>query len=200
MNLLLEIHPRRTAGNTHFKVFLRISLSLSLLYFSSVALVLFLLLSIPFDCFNCSTMPTAMSTSTDTPRKRAKSVTFAPPPPQEDDTFRTGVAAILGILVIGGAYTLHYHSYTNGLFDACKDLIQGDTFPGSNEPYRRVFTGIKPFDAYLSNFLPFFAAVSGKDDDSSYLFWIWMIAQFGAQWAMLVMESMREGNNGKTSS
>lgn len=134
--------------------------------------------------------------SADVPRKRAKSVTFAPTPSRENTAFRKRAAAILGLLTVGGVYTLHYHGSTNGLFDAFGDLIQGGTLPGTKEPYRRVFTGIKPFDAYLSYFLPFFTVLADRSDHSANLFWLWMIGQWGIQWTMLVMESLRAGNRG----
>lgn len=137
-----------------------------------------------------------MTMATETPRKRAKSVTFAPTPQEESSSFRDGAAAALGLLAVTGIYTLHYHGYTNGLYDTFKDAIAAENFPGSTEPYRRVYTGIKLIDAYLAIFIPFFAPVSDKSDDSTYLFWIWMIGQCGMHYAMLFLESLRAGNKG----
>lgn len=138
--------------------------------------------------------------ATEAPRKRAKSVTFAPTPQEESPSFRNGAAAALGVLAVAGIYALHYHGHTNGLTDTFRDLIAADNFPGSTEPYRRVYTGIKPVDGYLAIFIPFFASVSDKSDDSTYLFWIWMIGQFGIQYAMLFLESLRAGNKGTSAS
>ena len=78
--------------------------------------------------------------------------------------------------------------------------MQADTFPISNGEFKRVFTGIKPLDTYLTNFTPFFGVLTHAGDDSSYLFWLWMIGQFGVQWALFVMESLREGNKGSLAS
>ncbi|KFY06765.1 hypothetical protein V492_07765 [Pseudogymnoascus sp. VKM F-4246] len=136
-----------------------------------------------------------------TPRKRAKSVTFAPPPPsRENTTFRSRTALILGLLTVSGAYLHFYQSSTNGLFETLGELVQADRFPVSNGEFKRVFTGIKPLDIYLTNFTPFFGALTHAGDDSCYLFWLWMIGQFGIQWALLVMESLREGNKGGVAS
>ncbi|KFY28002.1 hypothetical protein V493_03136 [Pseudogymnoascus sp. VKM F-4281 (FW-2241)] len=136
---------------------------------------------------------------TDTPasRKRAKSVTFATPPPsRENIAFRSRTALILGALTLSGAYLHFYQSANNGLFESLGELVKADTFPVSNGEFKRVFTGIKPLDTYLTHFTPFFGILTHAGDDSSYLFWVWMIGQFGVQWAMFVMESLREGNKG----
>ena len=132
-----------------------------------------------------------------TPRKRAKSVTFAIPPPSRENTaFRTRTAAILGALTLSGLYLHYYQCTNNGFFESLGDLVQADTFPVSNGEFKRVFTGIKPLDTYLTYFTPFFGILTHKGDDSSYLLWLWMIGQLGVQWAMFVMESLREGNRG----
>ncbi|OBT49112.1 hypothetical protein VE00_00198 [Pseudogymnoascus sp. WSF 3629] len=144
-----------------------------------------------------------MSIMTDaaTPRKRAKSVTFATPPPSRENTaFRSRTALVLGALTLSGAYLHFYQSAQNGLFESLGDLVQAETFPVSNGEFKRVFTGIKPLDTYLTNFTPFFGVLTHKGDDSSYLFWLWMIGQFGVQWALFVMESLREGNKGSLAS
>ena len=132
-----------------------------------------------------------------TPRKRAKSVTFATPPPSRENTaFRTRITTILGGITVAGVYLSLYQSKHNGFFDSLVAIYKGDSFPGSNGEYKRVFTGIKPLDVYIQYMNPFWGLITHRGDDSSYLFWLWMIGQFGVQWGILVMESLREGNQG----
>lgn len=90
-------------------------------------------------------------------------------------------------------YALGIHGYTSGLFRLLGEANKSEFLPSGLAPYRHVFTGVKPVDGYLKMFAAFFEPLAGRQDDSSYLFWVWMIPQFGVLWALMMMEHLRGG-------
>lgn len=110
--------------------------------------------------------------------------------------YRTFVA--LAALSVVGIYTITIHSITNGTFGRMGEAKESEFSPSGFDKYRHVFTGFKPFDDYLKSFAPFFEPLGRRIDDSSYLFWVWMIPQFGVLWAVIMMENLRGGPGKET--
>lgn len=58
------------------------------------------------------------------------------------------------------------------------------------------FTWIGPIDKQLRTLVAFFAPVVDPANVEINLFCIFGVGQFGAAWALLMLEGMRRGNNG----
>jgi hypothetical protein len=70
-------------------------------------------------------------------------------------------------------------------------------YPGTKNDLVTIYTGIPPLDRQLAVLVAFFApAVAGTNTALS-LFLFFGFGQFGAFWALMVMESLRKGNQGK---
>lgn len=67
-------------------------------------------------------------------------------------------------------------------------------FPGRDEPLLRYYTGNTRIDSTLTMLVAFFAHTV---DGSVLWFGKFGAGQFGAAWALLVMEGLREGNRGR---
>ena len=104
----------------------------------------------------------------------------------------------LAALTLVGMYTIIGHSITNGFFGRMGEASLSEFSPSGLDKYRHVFTGIKGLDDYLKAFAPFFEPLGRRIDDSSYLFWVWMIPQFGVIWALFQMENLRGGPGKET--
>lgn len=108
---------------------------------------------------------------------------------------RTLTLATLALLVCLAFYAVWYKSL--GLLASMTEFKQQPNLPHSTTPYKKTFTGIGVFDAYLSGFMCFFMPVAERLDDDLYLFWVWMIAQLGAVWGLMMLETVREGHKSK---
>ena len=97
-----------------------------------------------------------------------------------------------------GVYLVGIHSYTSGLFRLLGEANKSEFLPLGKDAYRHVFTHIPAIDSYLEVFTPFFEPLAGRQNDSSYLFWVWMIPQLGVLWALLMMENLRGGPGKET--
>ena len=101
-------------------------------------------------------------------------------------------------LTMAGLYTGPIHGATSGLFRMLGEARQLEFLASGYGTYRHVFTHLPALDAYLSSFGSFFEPLGSRQDDSSYLFWVWMIPQFGILWALLMMENLRGGPGKET--
>ena len=108
---------------------------------------------------------------------------------------RTITLVTLFSLVLLALYAVWYKSL--GLLASMAEFKQQPNLPHSTTPYKKTFTGIGVFDAYLSGFMCFFMPVAERLDDDLYLFWVWMIAQLGAVWGLIMLETVREGHKSK---
>lgn len=70
-------------------------------------------------------------------------------------------------------------------------------WPGTTHPLKRAYTGFKPIDKVLSALNPFFAPVLDGSDPSLSLWGLFMFGQYGASFALAVLESWRYGNKGR---
>jgi hypothetical protein len=70
-------------------------------------------------------------------------------------------------------------------------------FPGTNDLLVKSYTGIEFIDAQLVVLITFFAPFLDVKNVESTLFSLFGFGQFGAAWTLLMMESLRSGNEGK---
>lgn len=78
--------------------------------------------------------------------------------------------------------------------------IRNQTEPkvaGTDEPLLSVYTGIRAIDSQLSILVDFFLPVLDGSSNDMTLYVIDMFGQFGAGWTLLMMESLRKGNQGR---
>jgi len=106
---------------------------------------------------------------------------------------------ILVLLSVWGFWTLWGFPYTNGLLKILSDLhTPGASIPGPTaSPMKQRYTGIKFIDFLLINLVGFFyTATDGNRADVS-LIGLYFGGQVVAAWALITVESLRFGNNGK---
>ena len=88
---------------------------------------------------------------------------------------------------------------SNGTFDILTKLLSHDRkFPGTEDQLLMNYTGLKALDRQLGVLVAFFAPVVDVNNPALNLFALWGLGQFGAIWTLMVMESMRMGNKGKS--
>jgi hypothetical protein len=115
-------------------------------------------------------------------------------------SFRTIVLISLPLLALLGGYETMALGASNGTFDILTQLLSHDhpKFPGTEDRLLMSYTGLKPLDRQLGVLVAFFAPVVDVNNPALNLFAIWGLGQFGAVWTLMVMESMRMGNKGKS--
>jgi len=106
---------------------------------------------------------------------------------------------LCSLIGICGGFVL---ASNNGTFAAFTELRQQEKalFPGTQEPLLSTYIGLPTIDRLLTSLVAFFAHVVDGSDGALMLMAIDGLAQFGAMWTLLVMESMRAGNKGKAAS
>ncbi|QSZ35193.1 hypothetical protein DSL72_008060 [Monilinia vaccinii-corymbosi] len=100
--------------------------------------------------------------------------------------------AIFGTFVIGSC---------NGTFERILRLVRQETpsavFPDAQYLLLKDYTGIKAVDQQLAILMVFFAPVCDGRNSALWLYSIYGMGQLGAAWTLLVMESLRSGNQGR---
>ena len=106
---------------------------------------------------------------------------------------------LLPLLSLLGGYGTFSLARRNGTFDALLELLPRENakFPGTENPLKMGYTGLKAVDRQLTILVAFFAPVVDFKSAEANLFSIWGLGQFGAVWTLMMMESMRTGNKGK---
>jgi hypothetical protein len=103
----------------------------------------------------------------------------------------------LPLLSLLGYYNTFHTLNLNGtgsLLSAIVDSGPSAKLPGTESPLLRSYTHIKPLDEVLTFLVTFFAPiVDGRLDGYAR----WGLGQFGAAWTVIVMEGLRNGNNGR---
>jgi hypothetical protein len=109
---------------------------------------------------------------------------------------------LLPILSIVGFYCLMLQAGANGTFDKITEIVKSEApvFPGSREELITKYSGVKFIDEELAILVTLFAPVVEGANKSLSLFLRFGFGQFGAGWTLLVMESLRKGNQGRAAS
>jgi hypothetical protein len=114
-------------------------------------------------------------------------------------SLRTVVLFLLPQLSLVAFYCLFYLGQENGLFDMVSNVASSKDplYPGTKNKLLTSYTGYSLVDWQLTILVTFFAPlVTGADVPLS-LFMLFGFGQFGAVWALLFMESLRNGNQGR---
>jgi hypothetical protein len=86
----------------------------------------------------------------------------------------------------------------NGTFDIIHDIVaQNGLFPGTRDSLLKFYTGVKPLDSHLSGLVTFFAPVVDLRNGDLTLSGVFGLGQFGAAWALMMLESLRFGNKAR---
>jgi len=107
---------------------------------------------------------------------------------------RTTLLISLPILSFLGFYNTFYTARLNGTGRLLFSVLRSGPsakFPGSDGLLVRYYTGVPQVDQVLTMLVAFFAHTV---DGSLLWFGKFGAGQFGAAWALLVMEGLREGN------
>jgi len=117
-------------------------------------------------------------------------------------SFRPLTLLALPLLGIVGCYMLFGLGWAGGLFQTITDVVNDPAplFPGSKTPLLLRYTGIGAIDALLKNLVPFFAPLVDYRSVPLTMFWIAMIGQFGAGFALFFLEAARLGNRWRAAS
>ena len=115
---------------------------------------------------------------------------------------RSVALLLLPLLSVAAVYCLWIVSTNNGLFKQIGELAEQKQpmFPGSKSTLMLEYTGIAPIDKQMSTLVTFFAPVVQGGNEALNLFSIFGFGQFGGAWTLLVLESLRRGNQGKAAS
>lgn len=109
------------------------------------------------------------------------------------------VKVILLLLSIAGFYGTWVLLMNNGTGEQMAKL--GDHgphwLPGTQEPLRRVYTGVGAVDHQLTVLAVFFWEVVDGGMPNASLHAFHLAGQFGAAWTIVVLEGLRKGNRGK---
>lgn len=107
---------------------------------------------------------------------------------------------LLPLTILSGVYLLHGLGFTpNGVMPHLKQIIESPTgkWPGTSQPHKRSFTGLKPIDEILLNLNPFFAHLVDGGNPSLSIWCLFFAGQYGVAWGLCVLESLRAGNKGR---
>ncbi len=132
--------------------------------------------------------------------KQTKPYFEVPPPPPPSVThevsFRPLTLCILPLLGIVGFYLLYGLGFAGGLFQTITEVINDPDpiFPGTKTPLLVRYTGIGVIDQILKHLVPFFAPIVDYRSVPMTMFWITMIGQIGAGFALFFLEAARRGN------
>jgi hypothetical protein len=108
----------------------------------------------------------------------------------------------LPLLSIAGAFTTLVLARRNGTLDLIISVIAQNAplLPGTDDPLLKSYTGIAGLDAQLAILVTFFAPVVDRSHSNLTLSGGFGLGQFGAAWALLMLESLRFGNKAKVAS
>lgn len=84
-----------------------------------------------------------------------------------------------------------------GLAEAIRAVLEGErpALVGAPAPFKLRYVGLGPVDRLLGTTVAFFSALlDGDVPGETALATTWCLAQFGAGWAVLMLESLRAGN------
>jgi hypothetical protein len=114
-------------------------------------------------------------------------------------TMRGPALLLLPLLSVAAVYCLWIVATKNGLFRQIGELVEQKQpmFPGSKSPLMLEYTGIAAIDRQLSTLVTFFGPVVQGGNEALNLFILFGFGQVGGAWTLLVMESLRRGNDGK---
>lgn len=115
-------------------------------------------------------------------------------------SLRTITILILPLLSLLGFYLTWYLSLKNGLIVQLNSIFAQHPYPylpGTNQPLILNYTGIASIDKQLAFLVAFFAPVAGGDFPDLSAFGRAGLGGFGVAWTLMVMESLRAGNQGK---
>lgn len=87
----------------------------------------------------------------------------------------------------------------HGTLDLITDVVTHNSplLPGTDAPLLTSYTGIRRLDAQLAILVTFFAPVVDRSHSNLTLSGGFGLGQFGAAWALLMLESLRFGNKAK---
>ncbi|KAL2074989.1 hypothetical protein VTL71DRAFT_8769 [Oculimacula yallundae] len=121
------------------------------------------------------------------------------PAPWYHISFRTVVLISLPLFSLLGAFTATVLADANGTFKNIFAIIQSEKpkFPGTDFDLFMQYTGIGWLDRHICFLVMFFAPVVAKKGDALEMLTIFGAGQFGAAWALMLMEGLRKGNKGR---
>lgn len=131
--------------------------------------------------------------------RRRSSSSIIEPSGRQWLSFRVIVLILLPLLSGAAVHCLFNLGFKNGLFNTIGTLVDGEKplWPGSEEYLITKYTGIKAIDNQLTTLDIFFAPISDRRSKALNLFALYGLGQFGAGWTLLVLESLRRGNQGR---
>ncbi|KAK7533943.1 uncharacterized protein J3D65DRAFT_631872 [Phyllosticta citribraziliensis] len=102
-------------------------------------------------------------------------------------------------LVAAAIYGVFVCSFNNGLMpNITAHVMRGDpNVPGADVPLKKYYTGIGPIDQQLVFLQIFFWPITSGSSPRLFLQGIHFVGQTGAFWAVMVLEAMRTGNQGR---
>lgn len=102
-------------------------------------------------------------------------------------------------LVAAAIYGVFVCSFNNGLMpNITAHVMRGDpNVPGVDVPLKKYYTGIGPIDQQLVYLQIFFWPITSGSSPRLFLQGIHFVGQAGAYWAVMVLEAMRTGNQGR---
>jgi hypothetical protein len=109
------------------------------------------------------------------------------------------VLLLLPQLSLAAIYCLFYLGQENGLFGMIRNIALGKDpiYPGTEDKILTRYTGNSLVDQQLTLLVAFFAPIVTGANIPLSLFMLFGFGQFGAVWALLFMESIRKGNQGR---
>jgi hypothetical protein len=101
---------------------------------------------------------------------------------------------LLMLLCCWGVTATLVFSSKNGLFPALSELPKTGLLPGTKEPIRYNYTGLKGLDQHLGSLVCFFWVMITGDSPDVSLHSIDFVGQGTAAWVICVVEGFRTGN------
>ncbi|KAK0126823.1 hypothetical protein ONS95_008402 [Cadophora gregata] len=129
----------------------------------------------------------------------SRSSIAVPPQPWYHISLRAVVLVLLPLFSLAGFYGTMVLADANGTFKGIVSLIDSKEpkFPDTNDDLLMRYTNVGWLDRQLTILVTFFAPVVDMNQGALSMFSIFGTGQFGAAWALMVMESMRAGNRWK---
>lgn len=108
------------------------------------------------------------------------------------------VINLLYVCTVAACYGVYVLSFTGGLLG---DLFQASlevprVWPNTAIVMRETFTGIKPVDWHMNNLMSFWTPIIFRQSEALNLFTPYFMLQWFAGFAILYLESLRNGNQG----
>lgn len=107
---------------------------------------------------------------------------------------------LLPALAAAGVVTTMVFSVNNGMFPKITEIIEdpnATTFPGTDVPFSREWTGVAALDKQLTVLLIFFYQLLDGKYPSATLQVVHFFGQMGSFWTLIQLEAKREGNKGR---